>query len=121
MKNERFLWVLGTVVDDILSILYSNKCYNGEITFANNGKIYYDNVETVASFEKFLYESSIVNINTDGIEKLMTLEGIGEKTAMSIISYRNENGKFETIEDIMDVKGIGEKTFENIKNYIVTE
>ena len=121
MKKERFLCILGAVLAVILSILYSTKCYNGEITFANNGKIYYDNVETVASFEEFLYEASIVNINTDGIEKLMTLEGIGEKTADAIISYRNENGKFETIEDIMDVKGIGEKTFEDIKDYIVTE
>ena len=46
MTNERFLWVLGKVVAVIFSILYSTPCYNGELPFANNGKLYYDNVET---------------------------------------------------------------------------
>ena len=58
-----------------------------------------------------------VNINTATAEELMTLKGIGEKKALSIIEYR-ESHAFERIEDIMEVSGIGEKTFENIKDNI---
>lgn len=59
-----------------------------------------------------------ININTADKDTLCLLEGIGEKTADSIIAYREEAGSFESKEDIMNVKGIGEKTFDKIKNYI---
>lgn len=59
----------------------------------------------------------IVNINTADKQELMTLPGIGDKTADSIIQYRSEN-KFNAIEDIMDVSGIGEKKFQKIEKLI---
>ena len=49
---------------------------------------------------------------------MITLPGIGEEKAKTIIAYRNEHGPFEKIEDIMNVSGIGEKLFEKIKDYI---
>ncbi len=61
--------------------------------------------------------NGLVNINTASKEELMTLNGIGESKANSIIEYRKTN-KFNTIEDIMNVSGIGEKFFEQIKNNI---
>ena len=48
----------------------------------------------------------------------MTLTGIGESKAMSIIAYRDTNGKFENIEDIMKITGIKTGVFEKIKNQI---
>lgn len=62
-------------------------------------------------------EVNIVNINTASAEELMSLNGIGEKTAAAIIEYRKDS-PFEKPEDIMNVKGIGEKKYENIKNSI---
>lgn len=62
--------------------------------------------------------SEKVNINTAMQTELETLNGIGPSTALKIINYRNENGKFETIEDIKNVPGIGEQKFENIKEDI---
>ncbi len=59
----------------------------------------------------------LININTCTKEELMTLSGIGEKTAESIIEYRNNN-RFEKIEDLMKVNGIGNQKFENIKERI---
>ena len=59
----------------------------------------------------------IVNINTASREELMTLKGVGEKTADAIIAYR-EIAPFETPEEIMEVKGIGEKKYEAIKDHI---
>ena len=61
--------------------------------------------------------NGLVNINTASKDELMTISGIGESKANSIIEYRSKN-KFESIEDIMNVSGIGEKFFEQIKNYI---
>ncbi|MCM1488465.1 MAG: ComEA family DNA-binding protein [Firmicutes bacterium] len=59
-----------------------------------------------------------ININTALEEELISLPGIGEKTARSIIAYREENGAFKSIEEIMEVNGIGEGKFDGIKDYI---
>ena len=64
-------------------------------------------------------KGKMININTGDIEDLTTLPGIGESTAKKIITYREENGKFEKIEDIKNVPGIGNAKFENIKNQII--
>jgi len=64
--------------------------------------------------------SGIFNINTASKVQLMQLPGIGEKTALAIIEYRN-NKKFNSIEEIMNVKGIGPKKFEKIKNNITVQ
>ena len=60
-----------------------------------------------------------VNINTASAEELMTLTGIGEAKAESIICYREENGRFQRIEDLMEISGIKEGVFEKIKDDII--
>ena len=62
--------------------------------------------------------SSIVNINTATQTELETLPGIGPSTALKIINYRKENGKFSSIEDLKNVSGIGDNKFEALKKYI---
>lgn len=62
-----------------------------------------------------------VNINTANQTELETLSGIGPSTALKIINYKKEHGKFKNIEDIKNVPGIGESKFENIKEYICVE
>ena len=63
-------------------------------------------------------EKRKVNINTAGKEELMTLTGIGEAKAESIIEYRTENGRFGSIEDLMLITGIKEGVFNKIKDDI---
>jgi competence protein ComEA len=60
----------------------------------------------------------LVSINTGNKEELMSLPGIGESKAESIIKYRQENGNFKYLEDIMNVSGIGESAYSKIKDYI---
>ena len=62
-----------------------------------------------------------ININKAAQTEIETLPGIGPSTALKIINYRNEHGKFKNIEDIKNVSGIGDSKFENIKEYICTE
>ena len=59
-----------------------------------------------------------ININTATQTELETLPGIGPSTALKIVDYRKENGKFNTIEDIKKVNGIGENKFAKIKDLI---
>lgn len=63
-------------------------------------------------------ELKLVSINAGTVEDLMTLKGVGNKTALLIIEYRENSGSFMTLEELMNVKGIGEKTFLNLKDYI---
>ena len=62
--------------------------------------------------------SVIININTAGLDELMTLPGIGRVIGLRIIDYREENGAFASVAEIMDVSGIGESVFEKIKDII---
>lgn len=62
--------------------------------------------------------SGKININKASVEELTTIPGIGESKANKIISYRTENGKFNSIEDIMNISGIKEGLFNKVKDYI---
>lgn len=59
-----------------------------------------------------------ININTATQTELETLPGIGSSTALKIINYRKENGKFKSIEDIKNVNGIGDSKYNKIKDMI---
>lgn len=58
-----------------------------------------------------------VSLNNATKEELMTLNGIGEAKAISIIEYRAKT-PFQDIKEIMNVSGIGESVYEKIKDNI---
>ncbi len=60
-----------------------------------------------------------ININTASKSQLMTLPGVGEKTADLIIEFRKKQ-TFRTSRDLMKVKGIGIKKYEKMAPYITT-
>ena len=63
-------------------------------------------------------ENNKVNINTADAAQLQKLNGIGEKKAQQIISYRQENGQFKAIDELKQVSGIGDKTFAGLKDQL---
>lgn len=62
-----------------------------------------------------------VNINRAGVDELMTLPGIGESKANSILSYRDAHGAFTSIEELMNITGIKEGVYSKIKEYITVD
>ncbi|AWD64370.1 MULTISPECIES: helix-hairpin-helix domain-containing protein [Priestia] len=66
-------------------------------------------------------DQPLVNINTANTDELQTLNGIGPSKASAIVSYREENGLFQTVEDLGKVSGIGEKSLEKIKTQITVQ
>lgn len=66
-------------------------------------------------------KNTIVNINICTLDELLSINGIGESKAKSIIEYRENVGLFTSKEDIMKVSGIGNSLYDKIKDYITTE
>jgi competence protein ComEA len=62
-------------------------------------------------------DEGIININTASKDELMTLPGIGESKADSIIKYR-EKQNFNKPSDLMQISGIKEGVFNKIKDRI---
>lgn len=63
-------------------------------------------------------QSGRINLNTATKEQLMTLSGIGESKADSIISYRETNGKFSDVEQLKEIDGIKDGVYNKIKDSI---
>ena len=100
----------SNIVDTVIKVVEKEcVCPNIENDGCINDKI-----------ENTIENNNLININTATLEILMTIPGIGESKAKSIIEYRNENGNFNSIEDLLNVNGIGEKLYEQIKIHIKT-
>ena len=109
------------VKDEMTIIIYSKEevleKYKSEVCICDCPYITNDAcIEDIPNEEEST--SNLVNINTASVDELMTLPGLGEAKAKSIIEYRTKNGNFTSIESIKEVSGIGEAIFEKIKDYI---
>ncbi len=63
-----------------------------------------------------------VNVNTADAETIAReLQGIGPAKARAIVTYREENGPFETVDDLLKVTGIGPKVLEDNRKNILLE
>ncbi len=62
-----------------------------------------------------------ININSNNLQELIQLPGIGPKTAQKIIDYRSANADLKSIDDLVNVKGIGKKTVEKLQEFIKIE
>ena len=78
--------------------------------------LYVPNYSEVAATQSA--DEGKVNLNLASREELMTLPGVGESKADSIISYREEHNGFKSIEEIMEISGIKEGLYNKIKDDI---
>lgn len=132
--NTDYINLSKVVKDQDVIIIYSNKEIE-ELNSNEENKIYIeykcecpDTINDACTDKEEIVNEKLeetsntkdgkVSINEGNIEDLMTLEGIGESKAKSIIEYRESNGPFETLEDIMNVSGIGESAYSKIKDNI---
>lgn len=79
----------------------------------------------VASFEEALQalptdgtQTDKVSLNFADQDQLMSIPGIGEKTAQSILALRREKGRLESLDDLLEVPGIKDKKLTQIAPYL---
>ncbi|MDE6728538.1 MAG: ComEA family DNA-binding protein [Oscillospiraceae bacterium] len=68
--------------------------------------------------ENDVNEPSAININTATLNRLQSVNGIGEATARTIVEYREKHGGFASVDELARLSGIGEKTLEKIRGQI---
>jgi protein Tex len=59
-----------------------------------------------------------VDLNTSSWTLLRYVSGVTERTALNIVSYRNEHGRFRSRTQLKEVAGIGAKTFEQAAGFL---
>lgn len=108
---------LAYILEDGMKIHIPKKNENiNEIEDHTNAYLSKEN--TISESSKNINNDEKININTATQTELETLPGIGPSTALRIIEYRKENGKFNSIEDIKKISGIGDRKFSQIKDLI---
>ncbi len=132
MPNSQMIYKAGKLSFLLVCLFLCTACGREKAAFTAGNKVVQSvKVQDAAETDSETQSSSvkqqtkknetkeqIVNINTAGLEELMTLPGIGQVRAEAIIAYRQQEGNFETIEDIMNVKGIKTGVFSKINNRI---
>jgi uncharacterized protein len=59
-----------------------------------------------------------VDLNTSSWTLLRYVAGVTERTAVNIVKYRDENGRFRSRAQLMKVPGVGAKTFEQAAGFL---
>ena len=93
---------------------------NLAMTLSDEGKIYIASKDEKKelSIQGESQSDGKINVNKASLNDLMTLPGIGEKRAESILKLREKKGSFQTVEELLEAEGIKEGIFEQIKDFI---
>ena len=118
LKDETVIIVYTAAELKKLTTVSSISCDDANINNCETNGTKSSVIEAGVNAGSSIVKPSIVNINTASLAELMTLSGIGEAKAESIIAYRNEHGNFKSIEEVKEISGIGESIFAKIKDSI---
>jgi competence protein ComEA len=103
----------GSSVDGIESFKL-NKTLKSGTRIVLTDKIKIENLDASARINFFLP----IDINTATIEDFTLIPGVGEKTAQSIVSFREKNKGITDLQDLIKIRGIGEKKLNRILPYV---
>lgn len=105
---------LAYVLEDAqkLYIPNNNDSIEEGIISSDNGQ------NIIEEIDNSLSENLKININSATQTEFELLPGIGPSTALKIVEYRSEHGKFSSIDEIKNVSGIGDSKFNSIKDFI---
>lgn len=111
-NSNEFELEKGSTLEDLLKL--AKPLENADLSNLSATMPLYDGDEIVV-LEK---GCTCISINTASKEELMRVTGIGEKTAITILEYREKYGLFHSLEELMNIKGIGEKKLAKMKSEI---
>jgi len=107
------------LTSEMVIYVYSNKEVKNNDNLSCNNICDVEVIEVNNCIEKNnVKNTNLINLNKATLEELLTLTGIGESKAKSIIEYRDTNGNFKDINELKNVSGIGDALFEKIKDKI---
>ena len=110
-----------TLVQGLFTVNANQEAVNLAEKLRDGSKIYIPNKDDKVNINNFSSASSdneiIMDLNTATKEELMKLPSVGDKTADSIIKYREDN-EFNDFNDLLKVPGIGKKKLESFKGMI---
>jgi competence ComEA-like helix-hairpin-helix protein len=109
------IFLLGLLISAIKGKFFNNK--NDGLTLVAKDEEVAKIISSNNSNTDEIYHK--IDINSADIDLLVTLKGVGPKTAEKIIEKREKLGGFNKIEDILQVSGIGQKTFDKFSDYII--
>lgn len=101
-----FLKIVIIFCGGLLPISYASQCYP-------DAKTAYNALIAKQKMIEYANDNFMVNINTAHPSQLISLKGIGVKTAEAIVVYRQTVGEFKSVDELANVKGIGQKTIDN--------
>ena len=105
INNKKYSLPLGSTYGDVVD--------DGYQYFSNDYVLYDGQIIDID-----IDNDTKISLNDADKEKLIELPGIGEKTALKIIEYRNKYGGFKSIDEIKNISGIGDKKYAKIKDLI---
>ncbi|MBD3288400.1 hypothetical protein GF337_06310 [candidate division KSB1 bacterium] len=66
----------------------------------------------------FEFRENPIDINEADLKEIMLLPWLSVELANAIISYRDQNGKFNEVEDLLNVPGFSKDMFEDVREYL---
>ncbi len=110
---EQLINACGSSADGIESSEL-NKTIKSGTRIILTDKIKIESLDASARINFFLP----IDINRATIEDFMLIPGVGEKTAQSIVYYREKNKGIKDLQDLLNIRGIGEKKLNRILPYV---
>lgn len=118
-KSGTFFLVMLTIVFAILvcCTLFGRNFNHGDVTIQRSTTQGQDIVTSSEETEG----ANLLDINTATVEQLTELPGIGAILAQRVVTYRQENGPFQSVQELTNVYGIGTQKLLKIFNLITVE